>query len=611
MRWIEKQEAAGTDSREAIARLAAELSLRGPVAATLWARGHRTAEACQRFLAPELKHLADPFGLKGIEAAVGRLQRALEQREALCIYGDYDVDGVTSTALLVSTLRKFAACAPAVAKEGAVPARVEFYVPHRLVEGYGLNTAAMETLAARGTRLVVSADCGVTAVAEIDAAARLGLDVVVIDHHTASQSSEDLPRAVAILNPHQPGCTFPGRELAAVGVAFHLLMALRKRLRAAGWFAERPEPNLREALDLVALGTIADVVPLSGPNRILVYHGLRELAETRRPGLVALKRVAQLDSARVSAGDVGFKLGPRINAAGRLDDASVGVRLLLCEDAAEARALAEQLDRANAERQELQARIAGEALAKAEAIARGGERRSLVVSAPDWHVGVVGIVASRLVERFHRPALVLAEKDGVAKGSGRSIEGFHLYDALARCQGNLTRFGGHKHAAGVTLEASRLNDFAEALEVEARAQLSDEQLAPRVRIDARIAAHELTLELAEELQRLAPFGAGNPEPVFAAAGLRVAEQRVLPDKRGQGPGHLKLRIETDAGGQAGAAPRDAGARARDGVGAIGFGMGAQAVDTAKPIEAAFQLGVDSWSGVDRVQLKLKDLRPGI
>lgn len=593
MRWIEKYEPTA-ESHAAILQLAGEMQLRLATAQTLWGRNIRDKETCARFLSPQLVHLPDPFGLKGIEAAVSRMVRALEQREAICIYGDYDVDGVTSTALLVSTLRKFAACAP-VREGNAGSAKVEFYVPQRLIEGYGLNLAALEKLSARGTKLLVSADCGVTAVAEIDGAAKLGLDVVVIDHHTASQSAEDLPRAVAILNPHQPGCTFPGRELAAVGVAFNLLLALRKRLREKGWFAHGLEPNLREALDLVALGTVADVVPLTGSNRVLVHHGLRELSRGARPGVLALKEIAQLKG-EVTAGDVGFKLGPRINAAGRLDDASVGVRLLLSEDLTEARGLAAQLDKANAERQELQARIAVEALKRAEEIARGGERRSIVVCATDWHVGVVGIVAARLVERFHRPALVLAETDGVAKGSGRSIEGFHLYDALARCQSHLQRFGGHKHAAGMTLDARELPAFAEAFEREASSQLTDDQLTPRVRIDAKLEPRELEIGLADELQKLAPFGAGNPEPVFASHGLHVSEQRVLPDKRGTGPGHLKLRVGASGGADS------------ESIGCIGFGLGDRKLDPGAPVDAAFQLSVDTWNGNDRLQLKLKDVR---
>src|SRR6267142_651154 len=583
MRW-QLGEGTGRDAVQQGARLASVLGIPAPVGRVLWARGYREPSQAERFLDPRFEHLPNPFELKGIDAAVSRLQRALAQGERVCVYGDYDVDGVTSTALLVSVLRKLGG-------------NVEFYVPHRLVEGYGLNVRALEKLAARGTRLVVSADCGVTAVAEIDAAAKLGLDVVVIDHHTASQ---DLPRALAILNPHQPGCTFPGRELAAVGVAFHLLLALRKRLREAGWFVSRPEPNLREVLDLVALGTIADVVPLTGPNRVLVHFGLKELARGARVGVLALKSVAQL-AGEVTAGDVGFKLGPRINAAGRLDDASVGVRLLLTEDLREARALAEQLDRANAERQELQARIASEAIAHAEKLGPPEARRTLVVSSSGWHVGVVGIVAARLVERFHRPALVIAEEGGVAKGSGRSVEGFHLYDALARCSRHLTRFGGHKHAAGVTLETSRIAEFADAIETEARAKLDPAQLSPRLRIDAELQPSEIGLKLATGLRRLAPFGAGNPEPVFVCSELTASEVRLLPDKKGLGPGHLKLRLAESRG--PGVADVDAPE-----FDAIGFGLGGTSLAVGARLDAAFQVAVDEWNGNDRVQLKLKDLK---
>jgi len=582
MRW-QLGEGTGRDAVQQGGRLASVLGIPAPVGRVLWARGYREPSQAERFLEPRFEHLPNPFELKGIDAAVSRLQRALAQGERVCVYGDYDVDGVTSTAMLVSVLRKLGG-------------NVEFYVPHRLVEGYGLNVRALEKLAARGTRLVVSADCGVTAVAEIDAAAKLGLDVVVIDHHTASQ---DLPRALAILNPHQPGCTFPGRELAAVGVAFHLLLALRKRLREAGWFASRPEPNLREVLDLVALGTIADVVPLTGPNRVLVHFGLKELARGARLGVLALKSVAQL-TGEVTAGDVGFKLGPRINAAGRLDDASVGVRLLLSEDLREARALAEQLDRANAERQDLQVRIASEAIAHAEKLGPPEARRTLVVSSSGWHVGVVGIVAARLVERFHRPALVIAEEGGVAKGSGRSVEGFHLYDALARCARHLTRFGGHKHAAGVTLDTGRISDFAEALEAEGRESLDPAQLSARLRIDAELHPREVRMELASQLRRLAPFGAGNPEPVFFCRDLAAHEVRLLPDKKGAGPGHLKLRL-----GEAG--PRVSEEQSIS-LEAIGFNLGGTVLAEGTRLDAAFQLAVDNWNGSERLQLKVKDLK---
>src|SRR5438445_47656 len=479
MRWS-PGEAATAAGAEQGSRLAAELGLLPAMGRALWARGVRDAEAAHRFLEPRLEELPDPFGLKGIDAAVAR--------------------------------------------------------------------------------------------------------------------------AVAILNPHQPGCAFPGRELAAVGVAFHLLLALRRRLREAGWFVGRQEPNLREQLDLVALGTIADVVPLTGPNRVLVHFGLRELARSARPGVLALKSVAQM-AGEVSCSDVGFKLGPRLNAAGRLADASVGVRLLLSEDLAEARGLAEQLDRANAERQELQARIADEAVHKAAEL---GDRRALVVSSAGWHVGVVGIVASRLVERFHRPALVLCEDEGgTAKGSGRSIEGFHLYDALARCKGHLTRFGGHRHAAGVTLPTSAVAQLAQALERVARERLAPDQLEPRLRIDSTVRADEIDLGLAAQLRRLAPFGAGNPEPVFACEEMEALEVRPLPDRRAGGPGHLKLRLAAPAA--PGWSPRVSDAPAGAPLDAIAFGMGGSPIARGARVRAAFQIGLDRYFGADRVQLKLKDL----
>jgi single-stranded-DNA-specific exonuclease len=597
MRWS-PGEAASAAGAEQGSRLAADLGLLPAVGRALWARGLRQAEEAARFLAPRLDQLPDPFALKGIESAVARVVRALETRETICVYGDYDVDGVTSTALLVSVLRAFARLAPG----GGPPARIDYYVPNRIFEGYGLNVDALRRLAQRGTRLLVTADCGVTAVAEIDAAARLGMDVVVIDHHTSSQSAEALPRAVAILNPHQPGCPFPARELAAVGVAFHLLLALRRRLRDAGWFAGKREPNLREQLDLVALGTIADVVPLTGANRILVHFGLRELAQAGRPGIAALKSVAQI-GASVTCADVGFKLGPRVNAAGRLADASVGVRLLLSEDPAEARMLAQELDRANAERQELQARIADEAAAKAEEL---GERRALVVSSSGWHVGVAGIVASRLVDRFHRPALVLCEEDGgVAKGSGRSIDGFHLYEALAQCSEHLTRFGGHRHAAGVTLPTSAVAQLAESLEQIARERLDAEQLTPRLRIDAVLRPEEINLQLAAQLRRLAPFGCGNPEPVFVCDEMEALEVRKLPDRRADGPGHLKLRLGPL---QSGWTPRVCESPERLPLDAIAFGMGPVPLARGARLRAAFQVGVDSYFGEERVQLRIKDVK---
>jgi single-stranded-DNA-specific exonuclease len=533
-------------------------------------RGLGEPGAAEAFLAARLQDLPDPFAMRGMEPAVERIVRAVEGGERLACYGDYDVDGVTSTALLTGFLR-------------AAGADVVTYTPHRLVEGYGLNREAVAKLAAQGVRLLVTLDCGITSVDEVRAATALGVETVVVDHHTVPV---ELPAAAAILNPHQPGCGYPSKDLAAVGVTFALAMALRKRLRERGRFGEaRPEPNLKDALDLVALGTIADVVPLVGANRILVRSGLEVLATSRRPGVRALKRVAGIaDGTPIAAGQVGFRLAPRINAAGRLDDAGRGVRLLLTRDADEARALAEELDRENQARQEIERRILDEALADAAARVEAGAR-GLVLARDGWHAGVVGIVASRVVERFHRPAVLVAMEDGTGKGSGRSIEGFHLYDALASCAEHLARFGGHKHAAGLTIERPRLGAFRAAFEARAAATLGDEDLVPRCRIDGWVRDADVTERAAEALAKLGPYGAGHPEPVFALKGAAARARTV-----GAAGAHLKLAL---------------GAK----LDAIGFGMGDRLpLCGAGPIDAAFTVGFDEWDGTRRLQLKLRDVR---
>jgi single-stranded-DNA-specific exonuclease len=553
------------------AALAVALRLHPLAARVLAARGLDEPAAAEAFLDPRLADLPDPFSMKGMDAAVGRIVRAVEAGERIACYGDYDVDGVTSTVLLGGFLR-------------AAGADVVTYTPHRLVEGYGLNSGAVAKLADRGVRLLVTLDCGITSVEEVRAAAGLGVDTVVVDHHTVPV---ELPAASAILNPHQPGCEYPSRELAAVGVTFALAMALRRRLRERGWFGERrPEPNLKQALDLVALGTIADVVPLVGANRILVRWGLEELSRAARPGVRALRRVAGIaDGTPVSAGQVGFRLAPRINAGGRLDDAGRGVRLLLAEGEAEARALAEELDRENQSRQEIERRMLDEAIGDAAArVAEGA--RGLVLSRDGWHPGVVGIVASRVAERFHRPAVLVGmAEDGLGKGSGRSIEGFHLYDALAACASHLARFGGHRHAAGVTVERDALPRFRAAFEAYAAGRIDDDDLVPRQRVDAWVEERDLTERAAEDVARLGPFGAGHPEPVFAMRGAAARARTV-----GVGGTHLKVALGR-------------------GLDAIGFGLGEQLGACSGTIEAAFSLGFDEWDGSRRLQLRLRDVRP--
>ncbi|EAU67260.1 single-stranded-DNA-specific exonuclease RecJ [Stigmatella aurantiaca DW4/3-1] len=505
-------------------------------------------------------------------SAVERLARALRLGEKITLYGDYDVDGVCSTSLLTLFLRQL----------GAQPAT---YIPHRLGEGYGLNLQAMDRIAQEGTRLLVTLDCGITSVAEVARARELGMDVVIVDHHTVPTT---LPAAVAVLNPHQPGCDYPTKTLCAAGVAFNLCMGLRKHLRDEGFFATRKEPLLKGLMDLVALATVADVVPLTGANRILVAHGLQELTAARRPGVRALKEVAGVEpEAPVTAGQVGFRLGPRINAAGRLHDASLGLQLLTAESLEDARRLAGVLDRANAERQGIESSILTEALKQAESLPHA---RGLVLYAEGWHPGVIGIVASRVVERFHRPTVMVGVNEGIGKGSARSIEGFHLYDALHGCADMLSRFGGHKYAAGLTIEAGRLPAFREAFERIALERLTPEDLIPRCKVDAVVTPHELDERAVESLQRLGPFGQGNPEPVLVLR-KQMARPRVLPPKTGHGHAHLKLAL-VDA----------------PGVDAIGFGMADRLSLVEGPVDLAFQVGMDTFRGQRRVSLRLKDLR---
>ncbi len=566
MRWLvpEQQE-------EGASGLAAALDLHPLAARILWNRGIATPEAVQAFLSDRLADLPDPFTMKGMPAAVDRITRALRAEEKITLWGDYDVDGVCSTSLLTLFLRE-------------VGGKVATYIPHRLGEGYGLNLEAIERIAQDGTRVLVTLDCGITSVAEIARAKALGLDVVVVDHH---QVPETMPPADAILNPHQPGCDYPTRHLCAAGVAFNLCMGLRKRLRESGTFASRREPNLRSLMDLVALATVADVVPLTGANRILVKVGLDELTQARRPGVRALKEVAGLGAdAPVSSGQVGFRLGPRINAAGRMDDASIGLKLLCSESVEEARTLATQLDQANAERQAVEQGILDDALAQAE-LQKGA--RGLVLHSDGWHPGVIGIVASRVVERFHRPTILVAVREGLGRGSARSIEGFHLVEALHQCAEHLVKYGGHKAAAGLSIEPGRIPAFTEQFARIAGERLTDDDLVPRCRIDAMVSLREVDERAVEAIGRLGPFGYGNPEPVFASRRL-VAHPRLLPNKRG-GAGHLKLSIES--------APQ---------LDAIGFSMEDRLPLTEGPVDLAYQVGIDEFRGVRRISMKLKDVR---
>lgn len=517
-KWIVKST---VDAQSAI--LSRSLGVSSVTAQILICRGITTEKAGTEFLNPSLSAMLDPFLLKGMQAAVDRLLLARERTENVCIYGDYDVDGISGTALLVSFLRRV----------GLV---CSYFIPNRFDDGYGLNEEALQQIISSGVSVIISVDCGITALREAVFCHRSGVDLIILDHHTPG---ERIPEAIAVVNPLQPGCNYPFNMLAGAGVAFNLLVALRSRLRQEGLFSAGDEPDLRDWLDLVALGTIADVVPLVGQNRIYAYFGLHKLEHGRRPGIIALKKVAGITDS-VSCGQVGFRLAPRLNAAGRMESAVPGVQLLLSENAEECAAIAAELDAANTERQSVERGILENAVAMVEASGRYPACRSIVLASGNWHQGVIGIVSSRLVEYYHRPAILIAiDERGFAKGSGRSIPGFHLLEALNNCSGHLDRFGGHRYAAGVGLKADCIENFAAAFEIAAAAILGDSELLPTLDIDAEVRPSDVDLELVDELRRIEPFGAGNPEPTLMMRGITAVERRVVGD------GHLKLRIAAD------------------------------------------------------------------
>ena len=501
--------------REEVGRLAAALGIGMPAATVLYARGLREPDAAQRFLAPTLADLHDPRLLLGMAEAVERLRCAIREREKILIYGDYDVDGTTSVVILKT----------AIELAGGV---ADYHVPHRLKDGYGMRPEVVEAAAGEGVRLIVSVDTGIRAAQVVERATALGVDVIITDHHLPEA---ELPRALAVLNPNRPDCTYPEKNLCGVGVAFKLVQGL---IATLDWPADKVRRVTESFLKLVAIGTVADVVPLTGENRVIVKHGLSGLRSVRNPGLRALLDVAGFASSIPSATQVAFRIAPRINAAGRMDTANAVIEMFLTSDAARARTLAEQLHALNTERQEAEADTLEQCLREPF----DASRAALVHCGDDWHRGVLGIVASRVVDRFHRPVFVLSRgDDGLAQGSGRSIPAFHLLEALEAMPDLFLKFGGHAHAAGVTLAAERVAEFRERFHVFAAARLTADDFVPRLGIDAVVELAEIDDRAVEEVFRLAPFGCGNPAPVFAVLDAEVvAPPQVVKDK------HLRVSI---------------------------------------------------------------------
>ncbi|PJI50926.1 MAG: single-stranded-DNA-specific exonuclease RecJ [Pseudomonas sp.] len=521
--------------------------------------------------------------LKGVDAAVELLVDALEKGQRILYVGDFDADGATASSVGVLALRMLGA------------AWVDYLVPNRFEYGYGLTPEIVAVAQEKRPELLVTVDNGISSIEGVAAAKAAGLRVLVTDHHLPGH---ELPAADAIVNPNQPGCDFPSKAMAGVGVIFYVMLALRARLRERGWFAARgiAEPNLAELLDLVSLGSVADVVPLDANNRILVHQGLARIRAGRaRPGLRALLEVAGRDCRRITSTDLGFILGPRLNAAGRLDDMSLGIELLLCEDESVARDMAVQLDQLNQDRKAIEQGMQREALAQLKELPVEEMPFGLCLFDPEWHQGVIGILASRLKERYHRPTIAFADAgDGTLKGSARSVPGFHIRDALdavaARHTGLISKFGGHAMAAGLSLPQENFGAFAAAFDAEVRRQLDEEDLTGRLLSDGQLGAEEFHLELARALRQAGPWGQHFPEPLFHGI-FQIVQQRVVGER------HLKLVLKTECGSLQ--------------LDAIAFNIDREIWPnpTVRWAEVAYKLDVNEFRGNETVQLMVAHIAP--
>ena len=560
-RWIVREHDA-----EGAASLARVLGVSPILAALLIRRGYTDERSARLFLSPTHDQLHEPYRMLGMKEAVARLQRSIATGERVLVYGDYDVDGTTGTAVLLRALK-------------LLGANAGFHIPHRFTEGYGIQQGALEKAHADGYTLVVSIDCGIRAHEPLHWARANGLDVIITDHHLPDEK-EGAPPAFAVLNPNQRGCEYPDKNLAGVGVAFKLVHAL---FREHGREAQVPA-----FMKVVAIGTVADVAKLVGENRTIVSIGLKDLAQAANPGLKALISVAGCgDGKGMTAYDLGFRLGPRINAAGRMDAARAVVELFDTRDSEEARRLAKHLDARNEERKIVQQQIIDLAVAQ---LKETQDSYVVVIAGEGWHRGVIGIAASKIAERVNRPCVVLSIDGSLAHGSGRSIEAYHLLNGLTACAELFEKFGGHSHAAGITIRPDRIDEFRRRLNEHAASCLKPEDLEPSVNIDLELPADGVTFLLARELESLEPFGAGNPRPVFVTKNLRCLSEPVVVKDR-----HLKLRV---------AGPQN---RPLEAVWWNCIEAPGQTPELKGSIELAYTLETNVWNGEYRMQLNVLDI----
>lgn len=550
-----------------IHRLAGKLQIPKSLARVLTARGVSSDEEAGNFFSPSLEHLPSPFLMEDMQKAVERIEYAIRHKELIWIHGDYDVDGTTSTAMTLQFLRELGA-------------QVQYYIPDRMTEGYGLSIASITAAKTAGASLVVTVDCGITSVDAVDAARHMGMDCIIVDHH---KPGEKLPEALAILDPIKPGCPYPFKALAACGVAFKLIHALA---------ISRGEPERAFAyLDFVAIASAADIVPILGENRILMHYGLELLNTFPRAGFKGLLECAGIQIGTVTTASVVYGLAPRINAAGRVGDARRAVEMMIQIDELAAFRIAQELEQENRRRRALDESAFDDASRRADEFLKDANKRSLVLFSPDWHAGIIGIVASRLVERFNMPSVMLTKFDDYAKGSARSVRSFDIFSALKSCEHHLQEFGGHKHAAGVSLPIANIDAFREAFDEQARVGISKEMLLPEIVIDTELHFNELSPDFISIIKRFAPFGHQNFRPVFHSNHVTSANgARIV------GNNHLKFRAF----------------QSNFVIDAIGFNLGDKIKHCAdgKSFSIAYTIEENSFNGQTTPQLRLRDIRPG-
>jgi len=553
--------------KEPIERLASELAVPTVVARILVNRGIEAIEDAKTYFRADYSNLYDPFLMADMDVATDRLLKAINKKEHILIFGDYDVDGATATAMMILLFRKLGH-------------PVDFHIPNRIRDGYGFNREAIEKAHKQGISLIISVDCGITAMDEIARARELGMDVIVCDHH---RPGPELPAATAILNPKRTDCPYPFKELAGVGVSFKLAQALVQKLGA-------DQDTLLDLMDLVAIGSAADIVPLVDENRILVRRGLQELASTRNLGVRALLKSTKLMNTEIGTGQIIFILAPRINAVGRMGDASRAVKLLTTRDENEANRIAEILEKENRQRRSIDEETFREAVEMLEAQFDPENDSAFVISAEGWHPGVIGIVASRIVDRYYRPTVMITTDDGVGKGSARSIPGFSIYDALESCSDLMIAFGGHKYAAGLTISSENIDLLRQRLKAYSEKALSDEHLTRKLHIDGEIRFSEIDGKLLRILKMMAPYGPQNLRPIFSSKGIRIVGSPAIV-----GSNHLRFKA------------------AQDGkvIDAIGFNLGGllhRLLSNRDDVEIAYLIEENHWQGRVSTQLRIKDIR---